>query len=178
MQSHRFKTLIAVPAVSLGLAVSTVLSAPAAFASGPSGSASQAEKIGCQSSGYRTIDTWDLMRGGTRYPGIGYGQILWRPSPSHPNRDIRVCAITKHGYRTWGDKLVTDVEVGTQPHGGGEQIRHFWDDGLHWYYTQGRAITPAQGRCAVIHIKMIGKYGKVYSRWIGQFNMPDKYICN
>lgn len=175
MQKYRFIRLTILLIITL--AVPVITPSPA-LASGPSGSASEAEMIGCQSEGYDPIDDWALRYGGEAKPGMGHVKVQVRPSPSDPDK-IRVCAQTYHGSNNWGDLRVTGIEVGSEPKGDGIQDRYFWDIGDFRYHSDGRAITPGEDRCVVIHAFVKSADGsKTYGVWIDQNDVPDSLFCN
>jgi hypothetical protein len=170
---------LAVLLVAAAAAITVVIPSPA-LASGDLGSTSAAERDGCLGTGYDQGNggTWALRYGGTAYQGIGYIRIRTRQSPSDPNK-VRVCAVTWHGTTTWDKYRITAVEVGSQPKGGGTQDLYFWDRANYARYTEGRAITPGSGRCAVIHATIVSADGtKTYSVWVNQFDVPDAWFCN
>lgn len=173
MQKHRF---IRIATFTTALVATVPLTTGSAAASGPYGNASEAERLGCQSDGYRTIQSWDLRRGGERRPGIGATQILNRPSPSD-NSDVRVCAMTKHGSRTYGDRYFTKVMVGSEDKGGGDRVWYYYDEGRYPTFAGGRAITPGNGRCAVVRGIMVVN-GKKFAVTVTQNNVPDDKFCN
>lgn len=165
-------------AIVMGGIIAIIVPSPAFADGGPYGSASTAERLGCQTSGYKHLGTWALRYGGTAYPGVGSVVVYYRPSPSNPN-DVRVCAITYHGSSLQGDSRYTAIEVGSEPLGNGTQDLYFWDRGYYRYHTDGRAITPGRGRCAVIHGVIKSADGsRTYSVWIDQNNVADSAFCN
>jgi hypothetical protein len=169
----------AVLLVTLAAALAVIVPSPA-LASGPLGSTSDAEKMGCLGTGYDQGNgsSKSVRYGGDAYQGIGYVQFRTRVSPSNPD-NIRVCAVTWHGTTTWDKYRVTSVEVGSQPKGGGTQDLYFYDSANYKRYTEGRAITPGSGRCAVIHATIKSADGsKTYSVWVNQFDVPDAWFCN
>ena len=175
LQKHRFISLVVAAVAAVALPVMTP---SPALADGPTGSASQAELLGCQSEGYKQIGTWSLRYGGDAKPGVGHVKVLVRPSPSNPD-NTRVCAITYHGDNTWGNSRSTGIEIGSEPKGNGTQDIYFWDRGNFRYHTDGRAITPGNNRCAVIHAYIKSADGtKTYQVWIDQNDVADRYFCN
>lgn len=172
MQKYRYILSIIIAIIA------TMVFPTSAHADGPYGSASEAERNGCQSDDYDDLDTWFLRLNGENHPGVGDVRVYVRPSPSNPS-NIRVCAITYHGSNTWGNDRITKIEVGSEPKGHGTQDLYFWDSGNFSYHTDGRAITPGEGRCAVIHAVIKSENGNVtYQRWIDQSNVPDRLFCN
>ena len=174
MQKHRFTQV----ALAASFAALPVIVPSPALADGPSGSASEAEMLGCQSDGYDYVDDWYLRYNGDAKPGMGHVKVLIRPSPSNPE-NTRVCAITYHGDNNWGASRSTGIEIGSEPKGNGTQDLYFWDRGDYRYHTDGRAITPGEGRCAVIHAFVKSADGtKTYQVWVDQNDVPDSYFCN
>ncbi|HEX8390648.1 MAG TPA: hypothetical protein VF597_04465 [Candidatus Saccharimonadales bacterium] len=174
MQKHRFTIRIASAAI-IAAGTLTVMT-PAAQAAGDYGNASRSERLGCQPEAYSSLDDWALGRHGTLRPGIGHFKVLTRSSPSDEDY-IRLCAITQHGSRTWNRPRFTKIAIYTQARGEHALSRRFWDSGRFRKHTDGRAITPARGRCAVFH-GVIRHGGKNYQRMVTQFNTnPDK-LCN
>lgn len=186
MQKHRFisrirKTHKLMIALSIAAAaiVAAIIPSPA-LASGDLGSTSDAERKGCLGTGYDQGNggSWALRYGGDAYQNIGYVQIRTRQSPSNPD-NMRVCAVTWHGSSTWDKYRITAVEVGSEPKGNGTQDLYFWDRANYARYTEGRAITPGSGRCAVIHATLKSADGtKTYQVWVDQNDVPDSWFCN
>ena len=148
-QKHRSIFIIpTIVGVVLGL---VALAASPAAAAGPYGNASRAERLGCQTASYHGGADYDL-RGphGAKRGDIGAVLFYVRPSPSRPG-DERLCALTKHGHRTYGKTRYTSIEVGTVPKRGGTQSLRYRDAGNFKKFSSGRAITPSKGRCVVIH---------------------------
>lgn len=178
LQKYRFSRCFFRATVAAAILLACWFSTSPALADGPYGTASAAERLGCQSEGYDPVDTWSLRLSGDAYPGIGHVKVLVRPSPSDPSNN-RICAITYHGNRTWGDVRRTVIEVGSEPKGNGTQDIYFWDRGDYRYHTDGRAITPGEGRCAVIHAFIKSADGtQTYQVWIDQNDVPDSLFCN
>lgn len=177
MQKHRFISKFII-AAAIAVAFPVMTPSPA-LADGPYGSASESERLGCQSDGYKLLNTWALRYSGDAHEGIGYVMFLVRPSPSNPD-NIRVCAIVYHGDNTWGLPRYTALEVGSEPRGSNStQDLFFWDTGTFRYHTDGRAITPGMNRCAVIHGLIKSADGtKSYQVWIDQEDVADSNICN
>lgn len=176
MQKHRFISLIITAAIAVMLPV--MIPSPALADGGPSGSASEAEMLGCQSDGYEQIAARSVRYGGDAYPGVGVVIVWSRPSPSNPD-NVRVCAVTYHGSSLQGDLRYTAIEVGSEPQGNGVQDLYFWDRGDYRYHTDGRAITPGGDRCAVIHGVIKSADGsRTYQVWIDQNSLADSLICN
>lgn len=187
MQKNRFISRIrkagAVKAallIAVVAAIVAVIVPSPALASGDLGSTSDAERQGCLGTAYDQGNggTWALRYGGDAYQNIGYVQIRTRVSPSDPNKR-RVCAVTWHGTSTWDKYRITAVEVGSQPKGGGTQDLYFWDKANYKRYTEGRAITPGSGRCAVVHATLVSADGtKTFQVWVNQFDVPDSWFCS
>ena len=186
MQKNRFisrirkapKTMIALMIATVAI-IAAIVPSPA-LASGDLGSTSDAERNSCIRTGYDqgTGGTWALRSSGDAYENIGYVHIRTRVSPSNPD-NMRICAFTRHGSSTWDKYRITAVEVGSEPQGNGTQDLYFWDRANYARYTEGRAITPGSGRCAVIHATLKSADGtKTYQVWVDQNDVPDSWFCN
>lgn len=154
MQQHRSITYIS---------ATVLMGVLSSFASPAQAAPSEEEKQGCTNDDYDRLRDFPVRgpNGSDRYD-IGYGPYYERPSPSQDGNE-RACE-----YLRLSDDIGQAwmlIKVGTYKKSGGDRIWYYSDSGTFSTRTDGMAITPQEGRCAIF--KLVIKYdGVTYKRMV------------